>query len=172
MNSMTTLVRSSSVLATLLFAIGACSSTPPPPSQPSPLLQRVTPSFDGKTLALTPIASAQGDGRPMVVKFFSSDCSRCKSTLPAMQRIYDDNKDILVVGVSEDESIEQARQLVNDLGVRFPVIYDGSGALARKYSVGEMPITFVIASNGNVSWVGGPEQTEDGVRAALSAAQQ
>jgi hypothetical protein len=32
-----------------------------------------------------------------------------------------------------------------------------------------MPVTFVVAKNGNVSWVGGPDQTEDGVRAALSA---
>jgi peroxiredoxin len=86
-----------------------------------------------------------------------------------MQRIYEDNPRIIIVGVSEDESITEARQLVEGLGVRFPVIYDETGRLARQYKVAKMPITFVVAKNGNVSWVGGPDQTEDGVRAALSA---
>ena len=76
---------------------------------------------------------------------------------------------IVIVGVSEDESIAQARQLVDGLGVRFPVIHDETGRLARRYSVARMPVTFVVAKNGNISWVGGPDQTEDGVRAALSA---
>ena len=146
----------------------ACSSTPPP-SHPSPLLSQIMPSFEGKTLNLTPFDTGQADGHPLIVKFFSSDCTRCKNTLPALQRIYEDNPGIIIVGVSEDESIMQARKLVDGLGVRFPVIYDETGRLARQYSVAKMPVTFVVAKNGNVSWVGGPDQTEDGVRAALSA---
>ena len=127
------------------------------------------PSFEGKTLNLTPFDTGQADGHPMIVKFFSASCARCKSTLSALQRIYEDNPDIVIVGVSEDESIAQARQLVEGLGVRFPVIHDETGRLARQYSVARMPVTFVVAKNGNVSWVGGPDQTEDGVRAAVSA---
>ena len=148
--------------------LSACSS-PPPPSHPNPLLSQIMPGFEGKTLNLTPFDTGQADGHPMIVKFFSSNCSRCKNTLPALQRIYEDNPSIIIVGVSEDESISEARQLVEGLGVRFPVIYDETGRLARKYSVAKMPVTFVVAKNGNVSWVGGPDQTEDGVRAALSA---
>jgi peroxiredoxin len=105
----------------------------------------------------------------MIVKFFSASCARCKNSLSAIQRIYEDNPDIVIVGVSEDESIGQARKLVEGLGVRFPVIYDETGRLRRQYSVARMPVTFVVAKNGNVSWVGGPDQTEDGVRAAVSA---
>ena len=148
--------------------VPACSS-PPPPSHPNPLLSQIMPGFEGKTLNQTPFDTGQADGHPLIVKFFSSNCSRCKNTLPALQRIYEDNPGIIIVGVSEDESIGDARQLVEGLGVRFPVIYDETGRLARKYSVAKMPVTFVVAKNGNVSWVGGPDQTEDGVRAALSA---
>jgi peroxiredoxin len=154
-----------------LLALG-CSATPPPPSQPSPLLSRILPSFDGKTLGQTPLDTTLGNGRPTVVKFFSSECARCKSTLEAMQRIYEDDSDLFVVGVSEDESVAAARRLVDDLGVRFPVLHDPSGQLARRYRVARMPTTFVASANGNVSWVGGPEQTEDGVRAAVNAARE
>jgi peroxiredoxin len=152
-----------------LVFLAACAAGPPPPSHPSPLLSRVMPSFEGKTLNLTPFDSGQADGHPMVVKFFSAECARCKNTLPALQRIYEDNPDIVIVGVSEDKSASKARHLVEGLGVRFPVIHDESGRLARQYSVAQMPVTFVVAKNGNVSWVGGPDQTEDAVRAAVSA---
>jgi len=151
-----------------MIFLSACSSTPPP-SAPSPLLSQIMPSFEGETLNLTPFDSGQADGHPMIVKFFSSSCTRCKNTLPAMQRIYEDNPSIIIVGVSEDESVTQTRRLVDGLGVRFPVIHDESGRLARQYSVARMPVTFVVAKNGNVKWVGGPDQTEDGVRAALSS---
>ena len=161
-------VRVASLVSALVLA-SCASSGPPPKSQPSPLLSRVLPSFEGKTLNLTPFDSAQADGRPMIVKFFSSDCNRCKSTLPALERIHEDNKDVLVVGVAEDESATEARRLVQNLGVRFPVIHDPTGDLAKRYRVAQMPMTFVIAPNGSVNWVGGPEQTEDGVRAAVSA---
>jgi len=153
----------------MLFALG-CSTSPPPPSQPSPLLAHILPSFDGKTLAQTPLDTTQGSGRPTVVKFFSSECARCKVTLEAMQRIYEDDSDLFVVGIAEDESADAARRLVDDLGVHFPVLHDPTGQLARRYRVAKMPTTFVASANGNVSWVGGPEQTEDAVRAAVSAA--
>ena len=153
------------------MALVACGAGTPPPSQPNPLLSQIMPSFEGKTLNMTPFDSGQGTGHPMVVKFFSAECKRCKSTLPALQRIYEDNPGIIIVGVSEDESVAKARRLVEGLGVHFPVIHDSEGRLAKQYSVEKMPVTFVMAKNGMVRWVGGPDQTEDGIRAAVSAAE-
>src|SRR5688572_1929915 len=54
-------------LVFLAMLAGCGASAPPPKSQPSPLLARVLPSFEGKTLNLTQFDSAQADGRPMVV---------------------------------------------------------------------------------------------------------
>jgi peroxiredoxin len=154
-----------------LALLAGCGAGTPPPSQKSPLLLDIMPSFEGKTLNMTPFDSGQGTGRPMVVKFFSADCKRCQHTLPALQRIYEDNPGIVMVGVSEDDSESDARKLVEGLGVRFPVIHDSEGRLAKQYSVEKMPVTFVMSKNGTVRWVGGPDQTEDGVRAAVSAAE-
>jgi peroxiredoxin len=151
--------------------LAGCGASTPPPSQRNPLLANIMPSFEGKTLNMTPFDSGQGSGHPMVIKFFSTECKRCQRTLPALQRIYEDNPGIVMVGVSEDESVGQARRLVEGLGVRFPVIHDSEGRLAKQYSVEDMPVTFVMSKNGTVRWVGGPDQTEDGVRAAVSAAE-
>jgi peroxiredoxin len=129
------------------------------------------PTFEGDTLTRGHFYTAQGNGYPMVVKFFSSTCAACRDTLAAIQRVYADNgSDLVVVGVAEDESAAVARHTADDLGLHFPIILDTGGTVLRQYQVTQIPATFVITRNGNVSWVGGKEQTEAGVRAAIRAA--
>lgn len=106
----------------------------------------------------------------MVVKFFSSECTHCRQTLSALQRVYADSSDLVVVGISEDDSAIEAHRMVDELGIHFPVILDVAGRLSKQFQVKEMPATFVMTPNGNVSWVGGAEQTEAGVRAAVRLA--
>lgn len=154
----------------LLLALAACSGAPPPPSQPSPLLKRTMPTFEGDTLTRGHFYTAQGNGYPMVVKFFSSKCEACKQTLAAVQSVYADSTDLVVVGVSEDDSAVDARRTADGLGLHFPIILDEGGSVMKQYQVTAVPATFVITRNGNVSWVGGKEQTEAGIRAAVRAA--
>jgi hypothetical protein len=125
-------------LCTLLSACGA--SAPPPPSQPSPILHRVMPTFDGDTLSLNHFDSGQGGGNR------------------------------IVVGICGDESAASAREFVNGLGLSFPVVHDPKGKVAKLYDVSGKAATFVMTPRGRVSWVGGPKQTEDVLRAALDAA--
>lgn len=106
----------------------------------------------------------------MVVKFFSTDCRECKTTLPALQHIYEGTSNLVVVGVCEDESASRAREFVNALGLSFPVVHDPKGAVARLYEANGKSPTFIITPRGRVSWVGGAEQSEDVLRAALAAA--
>jgi peroxiredoxin len=128
------------------------------------------PSFEGDTLSRNHFYTAQGNGFPMVVKFFSSNCARCKETLSALQRVYADSADLVVVGISEDDSAVEARQMVDGLGIHFPVILDVGGQVSKQFQVTQMPATFVMTPNGSVSWVGGADQTEDGIRAAVRLA--
>jgi peroxiredoxin len=129
------------------------------------------PTFDGKTLSLNNFDSGQGGGHRMVVNFFSSDCADCKTTLPALQRIYEGETNLVVVGICGDESAKTAREFVNGLGLSFPVVHDPQGKVAKLYEVSDRAATFVVTPKGRVSWVGGRKQTEDVLRAALDAAE-
>jgi peroxiredoxin len=154
----------------VLCAATACASTPPPRSQENPLLSRVRPSFYGETVSNTEFASDQAKGHTMTLMFFSSNCARCSNTVSAVARIQADEPNVVVVGIAEEESVADARTFVTRRGLHFPVLLDGNRRIAHDYHVTEVPTTFVISSNGSVSWVGGPEQTEEGIRAALAAA--
>lgn len=145
----------------------SCAVAPPPPSHPSPLLRHQAPTFSGRTLSQNDFYSAQGEGYTMLIGFFATNCARCSEIVAAVQRIQADDPNLVVVGISEDDTEPKARRLVEGLGVHFPVLLDHEGRLARDYHVDQMPMTFVATANGSVTWVGGPEQTEDGVRAAV-----
>lgn len=130
------------------------------------------PTFEGDTLSQNHFDSGQGGGHRMVVNFFSSDCSECKTTLPALQKIYSGESNLVVVGVCGDESASKAREFVSGLGLSFPIVHDPTGRVAKLYEVSGRSATFVMTSTGRVSWVGGAAQTEDVLRAALDAADE
>jgi peroxiredoxin len=164
-------MRPFSISCSLLF-VAACASAPPPPSRPSALLSHSLPAFEGDTLTHNHFYTAQGTNHPMIVHFFSADCRDCPRTLSAAQSFYAGNSDLIVVGVSEDESPGHTQGLVDRLGLHFPVVLDRDGRIARQYEVTEMPALFVVSPYGKVSWLGGADTTEDSLRAAVSVAQR
>jgi peroxiredoxin len=150
------------------FALGACGSAPPPATQASPLLDTVVPNFDAKTLGGSAFDSSTFYERPLVVSFVSPDCTACDRTLLAAQSLYGDLHDVVVLGVFRDAEAEDALRMKSRDGLKFPIIVDSSGALARRFKVDRVPKTFVADRNGRVHWVGGSDLTEDTLGAAVA----
>lgn len=101
-------------------------------------------------------------------KFFAKYCEPCQRTLPALERLHRENPDVVIVGVAEDESEDDARWMANRFGLTFPVIHDRGNVLSGRFRVTEMPIAFVAGQGGTVQWVGGPEQSEERLREAVT----
>jgi cytochrome c biogenesis protein CcmG/thiol:disulfide interchange protein DsbE len=160
--------RASWLLATLLLA-AACRPAGPPPSAPSPLAQQTVPDFARPTIAGDRIDTEQLRGKVVVIKFFAKYCEPCKHTLPAAQKLHQKHPNVAFVGVSEDEYSSDAQALVSSYGLTFPVVHDQGNVLAGRFRVSEMPVTFVIDTQGVVQWVGGPGQNEDDLAAAIEA---
>jgi peroxiredoxin len=130
------------------------------------------PGFEGDTVSHNHFYTAQGAGYAMVVRFFSGNNAETKETLAALQRVYEDNSDLVVVAVSRDASPGATRQVVDELGLHYPVIIDEGGQISKQYQVTETPATFVITTHGTVSWVGGARATEDAISAAVHVARR
>ncbi|HLV68268.1 MAG TPA: TlpA disulfide reductase family protein [Polyangiaceae bacterium] len=155
----------------VLVLTGACASPPPPRSQASPLLGDVMPGFESHTLNGSPLYTGAYNGRTVVVSFLASDCGPCEDTLVAAQAMYEDRHDVVVVGVFGDPDDSGARSLTRKHEVRFPVVVDEDGSIARLFQIDTVPKTFVVDARGRVRWVGGPELTEDGLLTAVAAAE-
>ena len=171
---MTLRPRSSRVLATAFAAgvatlLAACKPGPPPPTAPSPLVQKELPKFSRASLAGPKVDTEALRGQVVVVKFFAKYCEPCKRTLPAAEALHRKHPEVAFVGISEDEYATDAQSLVQAYGLSFPVIHDQGNVLAGRFRVSEMPVTFVVDGQGVVQWVGGPGQDEDDLAAAIAA---
>ncbi len=158
------------VLATLLLAVSSCSQQPPPRSQPSALLGDLMPPFQSQTVSGNPVISGGYSGHTVVVSFVSSSCESCERTLRAAQSMYADQRELIVVSIFGKEAHASVRSEAARLGLRFPVVVDGDGAISRRFQVNQWPSTFVIDPHGRVTWVGGSDVNEDTLSRAVAAA--
>jgi peroxiredoxin len=158
------------VCVAALFVVGGCAGNPPPPSHPSRLLSNVLPSFASTTLTGCTLDTNQSNGRALVVTFFAPDCGPCERTLIAAQATYANRHDIVVVGVLDGGDASAATRLVARYDLRFPVVVDQGRALAKRFDVNRLPMTFVANDQGRVTWVGGSDLTQDGLTSAVNQA--
>jgi thiol-disulfide isomerase/thioredoxin len=150
------------------LTLAACGSKgPPPASHPSPLLSKPVPVFKRPTLDGPAFDVEAVRGKVLVVKFFAKYCEPCKRTLPKVQQLHAERSEVVFVGISEDETEMDARELKERYGLTFPIVHDRGNVLSGRFRVSDLPITFVVGPEGVVKWVGGPEQTEDDLQRAL-----
>jgi len=159
------------VLVTVFTA--SCAGAPPPaaapPSSKSSLLGQAAPSFKRDALDGSKVSVGEASGKVSVVKFVAKYCQPCVRTLPAIEKLHGERPEIAIVAVSEDEHESEARELVANLHLSFPVVHDAQQVLAARWRVRDLPVTFVLDGKGNVAWVGGPEKTESDLVSAIEA---
>lgn len=152
------------------LALTACGAGPLPPSAPSALLAQALPDFQRPTLDGSKVDTKASRGQVVVVKFFAKYCEPCKRTLPAAEELHQAHPDVLFIGVAEDERGADVREVVDAYHLSFPIVHDVSNVLSGRFRVTDMPATFVADAGGKIIWVGGPENTETGLPAAIAAA--
>jgi thiol-disulfide isomerase/thioredoxin len=148
----------------------ACGPPAFPPSAQHPLLGAPLPEVRGRSVDGHAIDKGVIAGTPVLVKFFADYCQPCKETLPAAERVHEAYPDVTFIGIDEDDTSEMAKDLAQRFGLTFPVVHDTSNALAGRFRVSAMPMTFVADANGVIRWVGAEGQTEDDIRRAVQAA--
>lgn len=159
------------LLPLLLSLFGCASNGAMPKSAESPLLQRPLPDFRRSDLAGATVKSKNLTGRVVVVKFFAKYCKPCVKTLPATVALAKERPDVTFLGVSVDESERDAREMVSQYGLAFPVIYDRGAVLAGRFRISELPATFVVGKSGKVIWVGTEAMDEAALSSAVDAAE-
>ena len=160
-------MRALPVIAGLLLTPSfGCAPAGPPPSAPSPILDRDLPGFQRPTVNGDRVSTKEG-GRVTVVKFFAKYCEPCKKTLPEAQRLSQSHPDVLFVGVAEDEYQADVQEMITQFGLTFPVVHDRGNVLAGRFRVDELPITFVADGAGTIRWVGDGTTSESGLEAAI-----
>jgi peroxiredoxin len=104
-------------------------------------------------------------GTPIVLNFFAKSCVPCRKEMPDLQRIHDEVGDrVVVLGVNQGDTEEDAAAFVQELGVTYPIGRDPSGDFARELGVDSLPGTVFITRQGDIVGLHRGQLTYDNIR--------
>ena len=98
------------------------------------------------------------DGKPIVLNFWSSQCSPCVAEMPDFQLLYEEYKDrvhfVMIDSIGAlGETKTMGKTFIEEKGYTFPVYYDVNQNAQEAYSVYSFPTTYLI--NGDFEIVRG-----------------
>ncbi len=104
-------------------------------------------TIDGEEFQLTALA-----GQPTVVNFFASWCAPCRAELPAFEAVSQQvSGSVKFVGINTTEpDVDAARQLLDDTGVTFQVLFGDDGTVYEDIGALALPTTAFVDATGAI----------------------
>jgi len=114
-------------------------------AQPKPAPDVAVQTADGSTVRLSTFT-----GKVVLVDFWASWCTSCRSSFPALDAIYNDYhaRGLEVMAVNLDEKRRDAEAFLDRYPHRMTVMFDPTGSSAQKFGVKGMPTSFLIDRGG------------------------
>jgi cytochrome c biogenesis protein CcmG/thiol:disulfide interchange protein DsbE len=136
-------------IALIGTALVRTSRSGPPEGSAAPNFQLRTVHPEGAPASLDALK-----GRPILIEVFASWCPTCRNAAPAMGQLFRESvaQKAHFIGVSVDESVEQARAAASAWKIPFPVFLD-DGSFSRSYRIQSLPTFILIDASGRVQHV-------------------
>jgi len=146
-------VRTTSLRTTLLGAILvilAASSI-----AASSLEGQAAPDFVLKSATGENLRLSEYRGDVVLINFWATWCGPCRQEMPLLDDLYGRYQRVgfNLLGVNIDDDSRRAMQMVQELGVKFPVLFDENKEVSKLYEVEAMPVTVLVDREGRVRHV-------------------
>ena len=106
------------------------------------------PDFTLKNLKGEDVSLSSIEDKIVLINFWATWCQYCREEMPDLQKLKEENDDLVVLAVNVDETKKQAEDYVNDGGYDFEVLLDEDGKLAAQYLVTGMPSSYFVGTDG------------------------
>jgi peroxiredoxin len=138
------------LLAGLVFSVFAASSL-----ASSGLTGQPAPDFALKSSSGENLRLSEYRGDVVMINFWATWCGPCRQEMPLLDELYSRYQRVgfNLLGVNIDDDSSRAMDMINELGVSFPVLFDSSKQVSRLYQVDAMPVTVIVDREGNVRHV-------------------
>ena len=120
-------------------------------------------SLEGQSAPDFVLKSATGEnlrlseyrGDVVMINFWATWCGPCRQEMPLLDDLYGRYQRVgfNLLGVNIDDDSRRAMQMVKELGVNFPVLFDESKEVSKLYQVEAMPVTVLVDREGTVRHV-------------------
>ncbi|NLY80954.1 MAG: thiol-disulfide oxidoreductase ResA [Lysinibacillus sp.] len=110
------------------------------------------PNFIGKTLTGEKLELKEHATEKTLINFWGTWCEPCKREMPALENVYSQYKDegFSIVSVNLGQSNFVVEQFIEQYNLSFPVIIDKDKSIRQAYYVGNLPVSFLINSEGEI----------------------
>ena len=95
-------------------------------------------------------------GKPVILNFWAGLCPPCRQEMPDFEKMYSERQnEFLMLGVDVGPFVllgsqNDAKDLLDELGITYPTAYVESDTLLREYNVFGMPTTVFFTADGDV----------------------
>ena len=151
MQTMTLNKRVSQWLATVLvgsvLAVGALAS--------SGLTGQPAPDFALKNAAGENVRLTDLRGDVVMINFWATWCGPCRQEMPLLDEMHAryGRVGFSLLGVNIDDDPQRAKDMIESLGVTFPIVFDDQKTVSEQYDVSAMPVTILLDREGIVRHV-------------------
>lgn len=113
------------------------------------------PDFTLKSSSGDNVRLAEQRGQVVMLNFWASWCGPCRKEMPLLDEISKrySAAGFVLYGVNVEEDNTDAKKLIKELGVTFPILYDTESKASSLYNVDAMPTTVVIDKKGVIRYV-------------------
>ena len=135
------------VLTTLLFATTVAAS--------GNLTGQKAPDFALKSSTGENLRLSEYRGDVVMINFWATWCGPCRQEMPLLDELHAryERVGFKLLGVNIDDDPRRAMQMIDELGVTFPVLFDSTKDVSKLYEVNAMPVTVILDREGNVRHV-------------------
>lgn len=133
----------------------ACSILAATALAASGLTGQAAPDFALKSSSGENLRLSEYRGDVVMVNFWATWCGPCRQEMPLLDEMYSKYERVgfSLLGVNIDENSSKAMNMVAELGVSFPVLFDTRKEVSKLYEVDAMPVTVIIDREGTVRYV-------------------
>lgn len=121
----------------------------------SALTGEAAPDFALKSASGENLRLSEFRGDVVMINFWATWCGPCRQEMPLLDDLYGRYQRVgfKLLGVNIDDDSRRAMQMIEDLGVSFPVLFDEQKDVSKLYQVEAMPVTVLVDRNGTVRHV-------------------
>ncbi|WP_028583611.1 TlpA family protein disulfide reductase [Desulfogranum mediterraneum] len=129
--------------------------------------------MDGKTINMDEIIGK----KPVMLVFWASWCPSCKTEVPKVNRLKEQYQsqgmEFIGINIGFNDSLKRARKFIKKTKMDYPVVFDSSNDITKRYLVRGVPTIIVADSEGIVQYkhYGVPEISAENFKLLQGAAQ-
>jgi len=134
----------------LVFSVLAASSLASSGMEGQPAPDFALKSSTGENLRLS-----EYRGDVVMINFWATWCGPCRQEMPLLDALHSRYQRVgfSLLGVNIDDDSRRAMQMIEELGVSFPVLFDARKEVSELYEVEAMPVTVIVDREGNIRYI-------------------